>query len=184
MIIPSHFMYPIYFSILLVTRICKIQREERCLSKIDYFTSFIITFRITTLFAFVLYQTIACSNGRTCPLLNSVQKFIEIQGFLLLTFFMCLQNQQETLRVVTIAMTCSTLASLWKFQYFRRPVYNPVGHLWWSFYCENSKQLSIFTKKHHHMIACLGSKYDTTFTWRLLKIFSLKDSWFLVLYFF
>ena len=98
MIIPSHFMYPIYFSILLVTRICKIQREEHRLSKIDYFTSFIITFRIATLFAFVLYQTIACSHGRTCALLNSVQNFTEIQGWLLLTFFMCLQNQQETLR--------------------------------------------------------------------------------------
>ena len=28
-----------------------------------------------------------------CALLNSVQKFIEIQGWLLLTFFICLQNQ-------------------------------------------------------------------------------------------
>ena len=27
-----------------------------------------------------------------CALLNSVQKFIEIQGWLLLTFFICLQN--------------------------------------------------------------------------------------------
>ena len=44
-------------------------------------------------------------------------------------------------------MICSTLASLWKFQYFQRPIYNPVEHLWWSLYCENSKPLSIFTKK-------------------------------------
>ena len=33
-----------------------------------------------------------------------------------------------------------------KFQYFERPVYNPVEHLWRSFYCKNSKPLSIFTK--------------------------------------
>ena len=28
-------------------------------------------------------------------------------------------------------------------------IYNSVKHLWWSFYCKNSKPLSIFTKKHH-----------------------------------
>ena len=59
------------------------------------------------------------------------------------------QKTQETLHVVTIAMICSTLASLWKFQYFRRHIYNSVEHLWWSFYCENSKPLSVFTKKLH-----------------------------------
>ena len=46
-------------------------------------------------------------------------------------------------------MICSTLASLWKFQYFRRSIYNPVEHLWWSFYCKNNKPLSIFTKNLH-----------------------------------
>ena len=47
-------------------------------------------------------------------------------------------------------MICSTLASLKKFQYFRRPVYNPVEYLWHSFYCEKSKPLSIFIKRLHH----------------------------------
>ena len=60
------------------------------------------------------------------------------------------KTKQKMLWVVTIAMTCSTLASLWKFQYSWRPVYNPVEHLWWGFHCQNSKQLSIFTKKLHH----------------------------------
>ena len=32
-------------------------------------------------------------TGRTCALLNSVHKFIEIQGWLLLTSFICLHNQ-------------------------------------------------------------------------------------------
>ena len=41
------------------------------------------------------------------------------------------------------------LTSFWKFQYFGRPTDNPVKHLWWGFYCENSKLLSIFTKKLH-----------------------------------
>ena len=55
--------------------------------------------------------------------------------------------KQETLLVEKIAKICSTLASLWKCQYFRRLIYNPVEHLWWSFYCENSKPWTIFTKK-------------------------------------
>ena len=39
-----------------------------------------------------------------------------------------IQNK-KTLYVVTIAIICSNLASLWKFQYFRRPIYNPVKHM-------------------------------------------------------
>ena len=56
---------------------------------------------------------------------------------------------KKTVCVVTIAMICSNFVSLWKFQYFWRPIYNLVKHLWWSFYCKNSKPLSIFTKKLH-----------------------------------
>ena len=37
--------------------------------------------------------------------------------------------KQETLGVVTVAMISSTLASFRKFQYFQRPIYNPVEHL-------------------------------------------------------
>ena len=57
--------------------------------------------------------------------------------------------KQETLRVAAIALISSTLALLWKFQCFRRPIYNPIEHLWLSFYSKNSKPLSIFTKKLH-----------------------------------
>ena len=32
-------------------------------------------------------------TGKTCVVLNSVQKFIKMQGWLLLTFFICLHNQ-------------------------------------------------------------------------------------------
>ena len=104
---------------------------------------------------------------------------------------MWFHNSQEMLRVLTIVMTCFILASIWKFQYFWTPVYNPAKHLWCSFYGENSKQLSIL-KKSSIIYACLGSKYDTAFTWGLfkrfisLKYFALKDSWnllFLVKYF-
>ena len=65
----------------------------------------------------------------------------------------CFKNcflNKKTLCVLTIAMICSNLTSFWKFQYFRRSTYNPVEHLWWSFYCKNSEPLSIFTKKLHH----------------------------------
>ena len=34
--------------------------------------------------------------------------------------------KQETIRVLTIVMICSTLVSLGKIQYFRRPTYNPA----------------------------------------------------------
>ena len=80
---------------------------------------------------------------------------------------------KKTLCVLTIALICSNLASFWKFQYFLRPLYNPVRHLWWSFHCKNSKPLSIFTKTSI-IDACLGSKHASAF-WRLFKRFiSLK----------
>ena len=52
-----------------------------------------------------------------------------------------------SLRVVTIAMIYYTLGSLWKFQYFWRPVNNSVKHLWWRFNRQNCKPLSLFTNK-------------------------------------
>ena len=82
-------------------------------------------------------------------------------------------------RNATIAMICSTLASLWKFHYFRRSLCKPVKHLWWSFYCENSKPLSIFIKSSI-IDAPLGFKYAPAF-WRplkryiTLKYFTLQD---------
>ena len=78
------------------------------------------------------------------------------------------QIKQESLRVVTIAMIFSTLASLlWG------SICNPVEHLWWSFYCKISKLLSIFTKSSI-VDARYGSKYVCA-SWRLFKSFiSLK----------
>ena len=57
--------------------------------------------------------------------------------------------KQETLRVVKIVMICSTLASLWKIQYFWRLKYNWDEHLWQSLYWENSNPFSMFTKNLH-----------------------------------
>ena len=88
-----------------------------------------------------------------CSSVNFVIKFentffIEHLRWLLLKLVpLWFKKEQETLRVVTIATIYSTSASRWKFQYFRRPTYNPVEHLWWSFYWENSKPLSILPKK-------------------------------------
>ena len=42
---------------------------------------------------------------RTCALLNSVQKFIEIQGWLLLTFFICLHNQLSSFNSIIVQMS-------------------------------------------------------------------------------
>ena len=80
------------------------------------------------------------------------------------------KEKQQTLRIVTIVMTCPPIASLWKFQYFRRPVCNPVEHLWWSFYCEKSKQLGIFTKKLHHRFS-LGFSIRHCFYLKTLQTF-------------
>ena len=41
---------------------------------------------------------------RTCALLNSVQIFIEIQGWLLLTFFICLHNQLSSFNSIIVQM--------------------------------------------------------------------------------
>ena len=61
-------------------------------------------------------------------------------------------------------MICSTLASLWKFQYFRRPVYNPVEHLWWSFYCETRKPLEcVHLTKWHQYIFSVSLKFGTCY---------------------
>ena len=106
-------------------------------------------------------------------LLLPVRLFYPTFELLLLIFFSLFAKtkvNKKTLCVVAIAMIYSNLASLWTFQYFRRPVYNPVEHLWWSFYCNNSKLLSIFTKKLHHR-CLLGSKHASAF-WRLFKRFS------------
>ena len=61
-------------------------------------------------------------------------------------------ENNKTLYFVTIVMICSNLASLSKFQYFWRPIYNPVEHLWWNLFCKNSKPLGIFIKKLHHVL--------------------------------
>ena len=83
------------------------------------------------------------------------------------------KRKQEILRAVTITIICSTLASLWKFQYFQRPVYNSVEYLWRSFYCKNSKLFSIFTKSSI-LDARLGSKYVSAFRRLLKRFISLK----------
>ena len=91
-----------------------------------------------------IYNGISYNSFRKA-LLN----FIRPIGKKIYYIYNCVEIKQETLRVVTIAVICSTLASLWKFQYFRKPIYNSVKYLWWSFYCENSKPFSIFTEKLH-----------------------------------
>ena len=74
---------------------------------------------------------------------------------------------KKTLCVITIAMICSILASLWKSQYFQRPICNQVEDLWCSLYCENCKPLSML-EKSSIVDARLVSKYASAF-WRLFK---------------
>ena len=41
---------------------------------------------------------------KTCALMNSVQKFIEIKGWVLLTFFMYLHNQLSSFNSINVQM--------------------------------------------------------------------------------
>ena len=51
---------------------------------------------------YVFWNTrfLTMSHGRTCALLHLVQKFIKIQGWLRLTFFICLHNQLSSFNSV------------------------------------------------------------------------------------
>ena len=52
------------------------------------------------------------SQGKT--LLNSVQKFIEIQSWLLLTFFICLHNQLSSFNSIIVQMSEKRDSSNWQ----------------------------------------------------------------------
>ena len=45
------------------------------------------------------------THGKTCALLNSVQKFNEIQDWLLPTFFICLHNQLSSFNSIIVKMS-------------------------------------------------------------------------------
>ena len=45
------------------------------------------------------------SHGKTFSLLNSVQKLIETQGWLLLTFFICLHNKLSSFNSIIVQMS-------------------------------------------------------------------------------
>ena len=45
------------------------------------------------------------THRRICSFLNSVQKFIEIQGWLLLTFFICLHKQLSSFNSTIVQMS-------------------------------------------------------------------------------
>ena len=101
------------------------------------------------------------------------------------------ENKQETLHVITFAIICSALGSLWNFQDFQRPIYNPVEHLWWSFYYENSKPLSIFRKKAPpQMLAwflstpeLFGYSSNVLFLWSILHSKTLEACYSILKYF-
>ena len=51
------------------------------------------------------FTTKRYSHGRTCALFNSVQQFIEIQGWLFLTFFICLHNQLSCFNSIIVEIS-------------------------------------------------------------------------------
>ena len=56
-------------------------------------------------FAIKLFTLVNDIRRRTCALLNSVQKFIEVQGWLLLTFFIGLHNQLSSFNSIIVQMS-------------------------------------------------------------------------------
>ena len=71
------------------------------------------------------------------------------------------------------ATRCKTkiaiLVLLWKFQHFRRPIYDPVEHQWWNFYPKIGSHW-VYSEKISIIGACLDSKYASAY-WRLFKRF-------------
>ena len=98
----------------------------------------------------LLLQNKLTFTAKTWALSSVSSLYWHQSKFSLLFFYFRTKVNKKMLCVLTIAMICSKLASLWKFQYFRRPIYSAVEHPWWSFYCKYSKLLSTFTKKLHH----------------------------------
>ena len=74
-----------------------------------------------------------------CLLMKNMKLFLKESNNLLVKnaifvyyySYMKIKINKKTLCVVTIAMICSNLASLWKFQNFGKPIYNPDEHLWY-----------------------------------------------------
>ena len=52
-----------------------------------------------------IHEALTILTWKTCAFLNSVQKFIEIQGWLLLTFFICLHNQLSSFNSIIVQMS-------------------------------------------------------------------------------
>ena len=78
-------------------------------------------------------------------------------------------SKQETLRVVTIVMICSTLASLWKFQYFQRPIYNQSNVYDGACIVKIVSRL-VYSQKGSIVDPRLVSKYASAF-WRPFKLY-------------
>ena len=51
------------------------------------------------------FLNLTIRTGKTGALLNSVQKFTEKQGWLLLTFFICLHNQLSSFNSIIVQMS-------------------------------------------------------------------------------
>ena len=58
---------------------------------------------LLSLLIYQIYLTIL--TGKACALLNSVQRFIEIQGWLLLTFSICPHNQLSSFNSIIVGMS-------------------------------------------------------------------------------
>ena len=54
---------------------------------------------------FLYFSLSRYTQGKACALLNSVQKSIEIQGWLLLTFFICLHHQLSSFNSIIAQMS-------------------------------------------------------------------------------
>ena len=79
-------------------------------------------------------------------------------------------------------MRCNTGDDLLHFSFtLKISIYNQVEDLWWSLYCENSKPLSMFTKKLH--FRCSAWVPNTPLLFEdspnvlFLKYFLLQGSW-------
>ena len=53
----------------------------------------------------LVFNLMLCTKGNACALLNSVQRFIEMQGWLLLTIFISLHNQLSPFNSIIVQIS-------------------------------------------------------------------------------
>ena len=89
---------------------------------------------------FEMVFTLTTITGKTRGLLNSVQKFIEIQGWLSLTFFICLNSQLSSFNSIIVQISEKRNSSNRQQKWVVASFSNFHGKIWFGFCLNIRKQ--------------------------------------------